>query len=240
MNTSLLRLENVACSFYVRHNRLAMRRVDALADISLSLGRGEILGLVGHNGAGKSTLLQVLAGLLAPSRGKLTKAPGITVSLLNLGLGLSPELTGRENIVLGALYQGISKKQAQARLDKIIDFAELGPWADAPLKTYSTGMRLRLGFAIAMEITPDILLVDEVLGAGDAYFQKKSSSTLTEKMRAGQTCVLVSHSPGAFAYCTRLIWLHKGLIRMEGEPATVEAAYAAWTAERKPGTVEGE
>ena len=240
MTTSLISLENVACSFYVRRNRLAISRVDALADVSLSLGRGEILGIIGHNGAGKSTLLQVLAGILAPSRGKLTKAPGVTVSLLNLGLGLAPELTGRENVVLSALYRGVSKKQAQARLEEVLEFAELGPWADAPLKTYSTGMRTRLGFAINMEITPDILLVDEVLGAGDAYFQKKSSSALVEKMRAWQTTVLVSHGPGALANCTSLIWLHKGRIRMVGDPPPVVAAYAAWTAERKPGTVEGE
>lgn len=168
----LISLQNVGCSFYVRKSRLSLNKVEALKDVTLDIFEGETLGLIGHNGAGKSTLLQILARILTPTSGKLVIREGISISLLTLQLGFSPELTGRENAILGAMYLGYSRKEAQARLEKILDFAEIGAWADEPTRTYSTGMQARLGFAVALEMAPDIMLIDEILGVGDAYFQK--------------------------------------------------------------------
>lgn len=225
----LISLQHVGCSFYVRKSRLSLNKVEALKDVTLDIFEGETLGLIGHNGAGKSTLLQILARILTPTSGKLVIREGISISLLTLQLGFSPELTGRENAILGAMYLGYSRKEAQARLEKILDFAEIGAWADEPTRTYSTGMQARLGFAVALEMAPDIMLIDEILGVGDAYFQKKSSQALIQKMQTGQTTVLVSHSEAALRQlCSRAVWLHGGCTHMLGAPDEVLSAYTNW------------
>ncbi len=228
-DSMLMELKNVECAFYVRKSRIAVRSVQVLHDVNFTLERGETLGVVGHNGAGKSTLLQVLAGILAPTGGELRKQHGLTVSLLTLQLGFSNELTGRENAVMSAMYLGHGRKEAERRLPGILDFAEIGTWVDEPLRTYSTGMRSRLGFAVAMEMQPDVMLIDETLGVGDAYFQRKSSEALLNKMRSGQTTVLVSHNDATIrALCNRVIWLHEGRVYREGSPAEVMDAYNDW------------
>lgn len=227
----LIRFENVGCTFYVRKSRLSLNRVEALKDINLELHAGETLGLIGHNGAGKSTLLQILARILTPTSGHVRMRDDISLSLLRLQVGFSQELTGKENALLGAMYLGYSRREAEARLEKILEFAEIGEWADEPIRTYSTGMQARLGFAVALEMEPDIMLIDETLGVGDAYFQKKSSTALIQKMYSGQTTVLVSHSEGVLRQlCSRIVWLHEGCTRMIGTPDVVLQAYAEWVA----------
>lgn len=225
----LISLQNVECSFYVRKSRLALRTVDVLRGFSLDIHAGETLGVVGHNGAGKSTLLQILGRILEPTSGKVFFQDQLSISLLTLQLGFSQELTGRENAVLGAMYLGFSRKEAEARLPRILEFAEIGEWADEPVRTYSTGMGARLGFAVAMEMEPDVMLVDETLGVGDAYFQQKSGKALREKMQSGQTTVLVAHSTAVLKdLCTRVAWVHEGRVFMDGEPSKVLQAYGEW------------
>lgn len=227
----LISLQNVDCSFFVRKSRLALKQVDVLRDFSLDIHAGETLGIIGHNGAGKSTLLQILGRILEPSAGKAHFQEGLTISLLTLQLGFSQELTGRENAVLGAMYLGFSRREAEARLERILDFAEIGEWAEEPTRTYSTGMAARLGFAVAMEMEPDVMLIDETLGVGDAYFQQKSGKALREKMQSGQTTVLVAHSDAVLReLCTRVAWVHEGRVFMEGVPDTVLQAYSDWVA----------
>lgn len=228
----LISLVDVGCTFYARKSRISLRKVDALKNITFDLYAGETLGLIGHNGAGKSTLLQVLARILIPNKGKITMSKGLSTSLLTLNLGFSQELTGKENAVLGAMYLGYSRKEAEARLERILDFAEIGTWADAPIRTYSTGMSARLGFAVAMEMESDVMLIDETLGVGDAYFQQKSSNALISKMQQGQTTVLVSHSEATLQkLSTTIAWLHNGETKMIGKPEFVLEAYREWVAE---------
>lgn len=228
----LIELEHVDCSFYVRKSRITLKRVDVLRDLSLNLHEGETLGIIGHNGAGKSTLLQILGRILTPTGGAVRMREGFSISLLTLQLGFSQELTGRENAILGAMFLGYSRREAESRLDKILEFAEIGQWAEDPIRTYSTGMKARLGFAVAMEMEPDIMLIDETLGVGDAYFQKKSTAALFAKMQTGQTSVLVAHSDAVIrSLCSRVIWLHEGCVYREGAPAAVLDEYAQWVAQ---------
>ncbi len=229
MNKPIIQLENVSCTFYIRKGRLCMKKVEALSDITLNLFEGQTLGLVGHNGAGKSTLMQMFAKILEPSSGKITYAPNLRTALLSLQLGFNNELSGLENAILGAMYLGYTYKEAKARLERILDFAELADFAHDPVRTYSSGMKARLGFAVALEAQADVLLIDEILSVGDAYFQHKSSTSLLEKMQQGQTVVIVSHDSGLLKnLCTEVAWLEQGRLRMYGEPNTVIAAYNAW------------
>lgn len=231
-DTLLMKLEDVGCTFYVRKSRLQVKAVEALHNVNIELHKGETIGIIGHNGAGKSTLLQIMSRILLPSSGALHVHKGVSIALLNLSLGFSAELTGKENAVLGAMYLGYTKKEAENRLADILDFAEIGEWADEPIRTYSTGMRMRLAFAVAMEMSPDIMLIDEVLGVGDAYFQKKSSQALINKMQSGQSTVLVSHGDATMRQlCSRVIWLHEGCVYREGAPAAVLDEYAQWVAQ---------
>lgn len=165
----LISLVDVGCTFYARKSRISLRKVKALKSVTFDLYGGETLGLIGHNGAGKSTLLQVLALILIPNKGTITMVKGLSTSLLTLNLGFSYELTGKENAILGAMYLGYSHKEAKARLERILDFAEIGAWADEPVRTYSTGMKARLGFAVAMEMETDVMLIDETLGVGGIF-----------------------------------------------------------------------
>ena len=225
----LIECQNIGCTFYTRKSRLSLRKVRALQDVSLELKEGETLGIIGHNGAGKSTLLQILSRILVPTSGKISIQKHLSISLLRLQMGFSPELSGRENAVLGAMYLGFTKKQAEERLKSIQNFAEIGDWIDEPIRTYSTGMGARLGFAVALEMMPDVLLIDETLGVGDAYFQQKSSQALLDKMAKGQTTVLVAHNKELMEkLCSQIIWLHEGKTRMQGEPSEVLNAYDKW------------
>lgn len=214
--------------FYKAHHIFNARRRGifwALKDVSLEVFPGETLGVIGRNGAGKSTLLKVAAGILAPDRGRVTLSTR-SVALLSLQVGFVPHLTGRENIMLSGLLLGMSRKTIRAQLDEIISFAELEAYADQPIYTYSTGMRARLGFAAAFQIDPDILLIDETLGVGDAAFRVKSNAEMKKRITSSKTVLLVSHQPGVIEeLCDRVVWIENGETRLIGAPHSVLDAY---------------
>jgi len=197
----------------------------ALRDVSLRLLQGESLAVIGPNGAGKSTLLQVLAGIIRPSEGSV-EVHGHVSGLLTLGAGFDQELTGRDNILLGGAFLGLDDAVTRELLPSIIAYAELGEFIDAPIKTYSSGMRARLGFAIATSVDPDILLLDEVLATGDAAFRAKSKERVIEIVKAAKAVVLVTHDMSwVTEYCNRALLIEKGRVILEGDPATVVALH---------------
>ena len=214
----LIKLHEVGCTFKARQGFMRLKSYTALRDISFSVNRGETLGVIGSNGAGKSTLLKLLGGIIRPDTGTISFKKDISISLLNLQMGFAAELSGRTNALISSMLMGFSRKEAEERLDKIIAFAELEDWADSAIKTYSTGMKARLGFAVAFEMTPDVLLIDEVLGVGDKQFQKKSATVMKEKIASDKfASVFVSHSiPTVQELCTRVLWLDKGEIKAIG------------------------
>ena len=205
----------------------------ALRGISLELERGDSLGLIGQNGAGKSTLLNIVCGRLQPSSGSVT-VRGNVQALMELGTGFHPEFSGRENILSSLAYQGVAGREARRLLDAIVDFSELAEFIDQPLKTYSSGMYARLAFSTATEIVPDILIIDEVLGAGDAYFAAKCVDRMHRLTKeAGATVLLVSHDTVSVQkICDRAVWLDRGQIRMSADTLTIAKAYHAWVLER--------
>jgi ABC-type polysaccharide/polyol phosphate transport system ATPase subunit len=216
--------------------RLLMHDFWALSDISLEVRHGEAFGIIGPNGAGKTTLLKVIARVLHPTAGRVVTR-GVVAPLLELGAGFHPELTGRENLFLNGALLGFSRRQMAAKLEAIVDFADLWEFIDAPLRTYSSGMIARLGFSIATDVEPDILLVDEVLSVGDESFRRKSEARMQQFRDRGTTIVLVSHSPGVVTHlCQRALWLDHGLQLAAGEASAVVEAYASslTTAERQP------
>jgi ABC-type polysaccharide/polyol phosphate transport system ATPase subunit len=203
----------------------------ALRNVSVRLSHGESLAVIGPNGAGKSTLLQVLAGIMRPSEG-LVDVRGQVSGLLGLGVGFDVELSGIENILLGGAFLGLDGKRVEALLPSIVEFADIGQFIEAPLKTYSQGMRARLGFAIATAVDPDILLLDEVLATGDANFRAKSKQRVIEIVKAAKAVVLVTHDmEWVTEYCNRALLLEKGQVIMEGDPATVVALHLQRTEE---------
>lgn len=196
----------------------------ALRKITFSVKKGESLGVIGRNGAGKSTLLQILLGIYKPDEGAVEKKG--TAGLLQLGTGFHPDLTGQENIYLNGAVLGLRKRQIDSIFDSIVDFSELGHFIDTPTKNYSSGMTARLGFSIAINIKPDILMIDEVLSVGDEEFKKKSRQKLDEIREMGKTVILVSHSLNDVKkICDRAICLDKGQIVYEGESADATSFY---------------
>jgi ABC-type polysaccharide/polyol phosphate transport system ATPase subunit len=196
-----------------------------LRDISLTVGRGDCVGVIGPNGSGKSTLLKLITGILAPTAGDLA-VRGRVSSLLELGAGFHPDLTGRENIFLNGSIYGLSRREMNDRLEDIIAYAGLGDFIDTPVKHYSSGMYVRLGFAVAIHTDPDLLLVDEVLAVGDIAFQNKCMESIYRFRRAGGTLLLVSHDLNTVqTLCTRALWIEDGRIAAEGHPADVVMAY---------------
>ncbi len=184
----------------------------ALEDVSFQVFRGETVGIIGRNGAGKSTLLRILAGIVEPDRGNIYRAE-LRSTLLSLGAGFDMRLSGRQNIYLNGLLLGMGKSEIDTKIDGIIELSELESFIDQPVMTYSTGMRARLGFSIAYAIDPDVILIDETLGVGDARFQQKSSTLIKEKIRSNHTVVLVSHSLGLVReLCDRIIWIENGIV----------------------------
>jgi ABC-type polysaccharide/polyol phosphate transport system ATPase subunit len=197
-------------------NRTSYYSFEALRGISFSIRDGEVVGILGRNGSGKSTMLKIIAGVYRPTAG-VVKVSGKVAALIELGSGFHPDLTGRENIVLNGLLLGLSKREIQAREEQIVDFADLGEFIDSPLKQYSTGMYVRLGFAIATEVDPDVLLMDEILAVGDAPFQRKCLARVEEFRDRGKTIVFVSHSMGAVRqYCQRALLIQDGLLIADG------------------------
>jgi len=197
----------------------------ALRDVSFSVQPGEVVGLVGRNGAGKSTLLKVVAGITYPTRGAV-RVNGRVASLLEVGTGFHEELTGRENVFLNGSILGMTRKQIAARFDEIVDFSGVGRFIDTPIKRYSSGMRLRLGFAVAAHLRSDILIVDEVLAVGDAEFQKKCLAAMSDLHDHGRTVLFVSHNMAAVEnLCSRSVWIDGGRVRMDGRSTDVIPAY---------------
>jgi lipopolysaccharide transport system ATP-binding protein len=197
----------------------------ALKDASFGVSPGEALGLIGHNGAGKTTALKLISRVTQPSSGKIETQGRIT-SLIELGAGFHPELTGRENIYLNGAIMGLSRKEISQRFDPIVDFAEIDDFLDTPVKRYSSGMYARLGFAVAANIDPDILLVDEVLAVGDSNFQRKCLDFIHNFVTSGHTTVFVSHNLFALEQlCDRIIWLDHGQVVQEGPAYEVLASY---------------
>ena len=197
----------------------------AVQDVSFTVRRGERLGVIGPNGSGKTTLLSLIANIYPPDKGHVTTR-GRTVGLLGLGVGFDPEMTGRENIYLNASLFGLTRRAIDERIDDIIAFADIGDFIDAPVRTYSTGMATRVGFAVAAHIDADILLLDEILAVGDAQFKQKSMARTLGLREAGKTLILVSHELNAVSeMCHRAIWLEHGRIVESGPVDEVIEAY---------------
>lgn len=205
--------------------KLQLPEFFALRNINLTINKGERIGLIGRNGAGKSTLLKLITENFAPTKGAV-HIHGKVQALMSTGLGFHPEFSGMENIKSSLLYNGLSKDQFKSAIDDVVDFVELGEFLYQPLKTYSLGMQSRLYFAVATAIQPEILIVDEVLGAGDAYFSAKSAERMKKLTNSGCTLLLVSHSTAqVLQFCDKAIWLENGEVTMQGEAITVIKAY---------------
>ena len=204
-----------------------IREFRALSDISFTVEKGEVIGIIGRNGSGKSTLLKIISGIYKPTGGSVTLG-GNVVPMLELGSGFDQELTGYENIFLNDAILGYTEKYLREKLDDIIAFSELGDFINMPIKTYSSGMMMRLAFSVATVVNPEILIVDEILAVGDEFFQKKSFARMQEPMSGGTTVLFVSHNLDQIRnMCSRVVWLDGGHIRMTGPTQEVCAMYAA-------------
>jgi len=228
-NTPLISLREVGLNYRSKKSLFTKSHADfwALRELSFDIFEGERLGILGRNGAGKSTLMRLLADIYAPDEGSFKRhAQGINVQLLALGVGFEGNLTGAENAVLSGLLMGKSRSYMLSRLAVIREFSELGEFFDRPIYTYSSGMNARLGFSIAMEIAPEVLLIDEILGVGDAKFAEKSSAALLGKFSKNHTLVLISHdAPTIAKLCNRAIWIDGGRIKASGSPELVMENY---------------
>jgi ABC-type polysaccharide/polyol phosphate transport system ATPase subunit len=203
-----------------------VREIEALRGVSFEVEHGKVLGIVGANGAGKSTLVRTIAGILPPTSGRI-EVDGRVSTLLALGVGFNRKLSGRENVVLGGLAAGLTREHLASKYEDIVEFAELEDFMDMPMEAYSSGMYGRLGFSVAVNMDPDILLIDEALSVGDARFKRKSFEKMKDLCTEDRTIVLVSHSMASIEeLCDQAIWIHKGELRMEGEPEAVIDAYA--------------
>src|SRR5213595_1040829 len=197
----------------------------ALTDVSFSVTKGSTYGVMGRNGSGKSTALKLVAGITKPTSGRVT-VEGRISALIELGAGFHPEISGRENVFINGIMLGLTKREIQDRFDEIVDFAELTEFIDAPVKTYSSGMYIRLGFAVAIHVNPDVLLVDEVLAVGDEGFTHKCLDKFAEFKRRNKTILLVTHSLGLVErFCDEALWLDRGHKRGLGDPKRVIGAY---------------
>jgi homopolymeric O-antigen transport system ATP-binding protein len=222
----MLELENVMLNYHSRKATFDHGVHHVLNDVSFKLYENETLGIIGRNGVGKTTMLRIMAGILAPTGGTVKTKPGKISSLLSIGLGFRADLTGRDNALLSAMLQGASKKQAISFLEEIKEFSELGDSFEEPVKTYSSGMKSRLGFTTALMTHVDILLIDEVLSVGDAAFRAKAQQAMKERVCGDQTVVFVSHSdPIIEELCDRALWIEGGNIKSEGETIKVLKDY---------------
>jgi len=206
-----------------KRNRKEVREV--LKGINLNINKGEAVALIGVNGSGKSTLLKLMTKIIYPNKGKIITHGKLT-SLLELGAGFHQDFSGRENIYFNASIFGLTKKEIDARLEQIIEFSELGQYIDNPVRTYSSGMFMRLAFAVAINVDAEILLVDEILSVGDQHFQEKCLNKMKELKKEGKTMVFVTHNlESARELCDRTVWLHQGVIKMDGNTKQVIDEY---------------
>jgi teichoic acid transport system ATP-binding protein len=201
------------------------RMIHAVRGVSFNVEHGSVLGIIGANGAGKSTIMRAIAGILPPTSGRIV-VNGRISTLLALGVGFNGQLSGRENVILGSLAAGLTRRQVNERFEQIADWAELGEFIDMPMKAYSSGMYGRLAFAVSTHLDPDVLLIDEALSTGDAHFRRKSYEKMQELVGQARTIVIVSHGIGAIReMCDDCIWIDKGLIKRRGKPDDVAAEY---------------
>ena len=222
----IVELSGVGVSYLQRTGVLRYQRLWGLEDVNLELRAGETLGIIGANGAGKSTLLRLLARITEPDRGEIRWRREMSSSLLALNAGFRPELSGRDNAMVSGMLLGLRRRDIEALLPRIREYSELGDFFDRPAGSYSTGMRARLGFAVAIHADSDILLIDEVLGVGDESFRIKSQHAMKQKIRSNKTVVLVSHSMEAIKeLCDRVIWIEKGRCLITGEAKYVVDGY---------------
>jgi len=207
------------------HKRSQVTQLEATSHVSLDVGEGETLGIIGRNGCGKSTLLKIIAGVLKPTSG-IVRVTGSVAPLIELGAGFHPDLTGRENIVLNGLLLGLTRKQIREHEQSIIEFSELGDFINSPVKQYSSGMYMRLAFSIAIQVDPDVLLVDEILSVGDAEFRAKCDESIANIQRRNKTIVLVSHElESVTRMCTRVLLMEAGQIVADGPAEQVIKEY---------------
>ena len=221
----VIRVRNVGVWYRRSVALFRSERFWALRDVSFDLYHGESLGIIGRNGAGKSTLLRLLAGITQPDKG-VVERNAVSASLLTLQVGFLPHLSGRENAVLGGMFLGLRRQDIGKKMPGILEFAELDEFIDQPLRTYSSGMKARLGFSVAFAANPDILLVDEVLGVGDADFRRRSTAVMREKIRSEKTVVVVSHNPRLIReLCDRVVWIERGVSKAEGPSEEILEQY---------------
>ncbi|MEH6591036.1 MAG: ABC transporter ATP-binding protein [Halioglobus sp.] len=223
----ILELKQVTLNYYSGKKTFDHGVHKVLDGVSLKLYEGETLGVIGRNGCGKTTMLQLMAGIIAPTSGEVVRRRGSTAALLSIGLGFRRDLSGRDNAMLAAMLQGSSRREANSYLEEIKEFSELGDSFEEPVKTYSSGMRSRLGFTTALMTKVDVLLVDEVLSVGDAQFREKAEAAMREHMGGDrQSVVFVSHMGAQMkSLCGRAIWIDEGNIRMEGDVEVISDAY---------------
>jgi ABC-type polysaccharide/polyol phosphate transport system ATPase subunit len=240
LSSTAIRLQDVSVRYRVPNERIntfkeyIIRRIQgkvshnefwALHHVNIDVSHGEVFGIIGRNGAGKSTLLKLIARVLRPTSGRVW-VQGLVVPLLELGAGFHPELTGRENIYLNGAMLGFSHAEMEEKIPRVIEFSELGEFIDAPLRTYSSGMYARLGFALATDSPPDVLIVDEILGVGDEEFQNKCSVRIASFRERGTTILMVSHNAGLIErMCQRAAWLEHGELRGISTPKDILRAY---------------
>jgi ABC-type polysaccharide/polyol phosphate transport system ATPase subunit len=228
-------LKGILLSMFRYRRRIEVHQ--ALNDVSLTIRQGETVGLIGVNGSGKSTLLAIIARVIRPSAGRV-QVNGRVAPLLQLGVGFHPDLTGLENVYFNGIILGLTRQQITERLPSIIRFAELEEFIDIPVRAYSSGMVLRLGFAVAAHTDPEIILMDEVLAVGDEAFQHKCLRKIQEFQREGRTILLVSHDMNQVRQVTtRTVWLHQGRIMLDGSTQEVVAQYLSFTAEIEKDTL---
>ena len=219
--------------FLFRGKRQYFREFWALKDVNLDIKQGEVLGVIGRNGAGKSTLLQLLCGTLAPTHGEVV-VKGRVAALLELGAGFNPEFTGRENVFMSAAILGLSKQEVESKFNEIVDFSGIRGFIDQPVSTYSSGMYVRLAFSVAINVNPDILVIDEALSVGDGAFARKSFDRIMDLKRQGKTIIFCSHSLYHIeAICNRAIWLKDGHINMFADPGFVTTCYENFLSEKE-------
>lgn len=239
-NETVIQMDNISVNYRLPTERIgsfkeyAIRKLQrrvriqdfwALVDVSMTVNKGDVFGIIGNNGAGKSTILKVISRVLKPSKGRVV-VKGRIAPLLELGAGFHPELSGRENVFLNGALLGYSREDMEKVFDEIVAFSELEQFIDSPIRTYSSGMYARLGFAVATAHVPDILILDEILSVGDEAFQKKSRERLQSFQEQGATVLMVSHGlDSMISMCNRLAWLDQGKLRLLGEPNEVVAAY---------------
>lgn len=223
---TLLRAERIGVYFGTHGLMRNKKGKWIFRNLNFQIYQGESLGVIGRNGIGKSTLLKTLAGIISPNEGYVKLAQNKKAALLSLRTGFVPQLSGRTNIFISAMMQGMNYNDVKLILNDVIEFSEIGKDIDLPLENYSDGMKARLGFSIGMQVKPDIFLIDEVLGVGDAVFRKKSAEAMKELVLSDQTVVLVSHNPDTIKdLCTRAIWIENGSIMAEGQPENVLLQY---------------